>query len=190
MSDYYGMQPDELIEAYMNAPIGIVLTHRRHILTTNHAFAAMFGYAIDEVIGASMALFYDSNEEFERIGNIWGRELRNRSSYHDLRIMRRKNGTMFWVRGRGVSLTPEDPFARGIWSYSDLTREKPWVELTMRERQVAMLVVEGKSAKEIARELEISPRTVEAHRNKLMDKYGARNTGDLIARLASSPIAP
>jgi two-component system response regulator FixJ len=55
--------------------------------------------------------------------------------------------------------------------------------LTPRERQVLANLVEGASSKEIARQLSLSPRTVEAHRGRLMAKTGARNLSTLV-RLA------
>lgn len=53
-------------------------------------------------------------------------------------------------------------------------------ELTTREREVLTLVAEGLSSKQIASELSIGPRTVETHRERLMDKLGARNAVDLV----------
>jgi DNA-binding NarL/FixJ family response regulator len=41
-------------------------------------------------------------------------------------------------------------------------------ELPPREREIAALLVEGKTSKVIARETDLSPRTVEKHRAKLM----------------------
>lgn len=55
--------------------------------------------------------------------------------------------------------------------------------LTDREREVLQLVARGLHAKEIARELGISPRTVEVHKARVMDKLGARNVAELV-RLA------
>jgi RNA polymerase sigma factor (sigma-70 family) len=55
--------------------------------------------------------------------------------------------------------------------------------LTEREREVLQLVARGLHAKEIARELDISPRTVEVHKARIMDKLGARNVAELV-RLA------
>lgn len=55
--------------------------------------------------------------------------------------------------------------------------------LTEREREVLQLVARGLHAKEIARELGISPRTVEVHKARIMDKLGARNVAELV-RLA------
>lgn len=52
--------------------------------------------------------------------------------------------------------------------------------LTARERQVLTLVAEGLSSKEIAAELGIGSRTVETHRERLMDKLDARNAVDLV----------
>jgi two-component system, LuxR family, response regulator FixJ len=53
-------------------------------------------------------------------------------------------------------------------------------ELSPREREVLAGVVEGKLNKQIAFELEISPRTVEIYRANLMTKTGARNIAELM----------
>jgi two-component system response regulator FixJ len=52
--------------------------------------------------------------------------------------------------------------------------------LTERERQVLDLLVMGKPNKVIAFELDISPRTVEIHRARVMEKTGARSLADLV----------
>jgi DNA-binding NarL/FixJ family response regulator len=54
------------------------------------------------------------------------------------------------------------------------------VELTPRQREVLQLVAEGRSAKEIAALLHISPRTAEFHKARLMEALGAQNTAELI----------
>jgi len=54
--------------------------------------------------------------------------------------------------------------------------------LSGRERDVLDGVLKGQSNKEIARELGISPRTVEVHRAKLMIKMDAESLPDLIQR--------
>ncbi len=53
-------------------------------------------------------------------------------------------------------------------------------QLTPRERDVYRLVVDGSMNKQIAYELDISQRTVEVHRAKVMEKMGARSIADLI----------
>jgi len=52
--------------------------------------------------------------------------------------------------------------------------------LTPREYQVLELIASGASNKEAGRHLGISPRTIEVHRARIMEKLGARNTVDLV----------
>jgi DNA-binding NarL/FixJ family response regulator len=59
--------------------------------------------------------------------------------------------------------------------------------LTERERQVLQLVVEGKSNKEIAMVLGISPKTVSVHRTNIMSKLNVQNTVELIRYATSNP---
>jgi DNA-binding NarL/FixJ family response regulator len=51
--------------------------------------------------------------------------------------------------------------------------------LTPRQREVLQMVAEGKTTKEISAALGISPKTVEYHRNCLMDQLGVRTTAEL-----------
>jgi two-component system, LuxR family, response regulator FixJ len=52
--------------------------------------------------------------------------------------------------------------------------------LTPRELQVLELIAGGASSKEAGRQLGISPRTIEVHRARVLEKLGARNTVDLM----------
>lgn len=51
--------------------------------------------------------------------------------------------------------------------------------LTQREHEVLALALTGKANKEISRLLDISPRTVEAHRSRVLDKIGLNNLLEL-----------
>jgi len=57
---------------------------------------------------------------------------------------------------------------------------EPFSLLSSREREVLHLIADGLSAKEIASELKISTKTVEAHRTSLMRKLGARKATELV----------
>jgi two-component system response regulator FixJ len=61
--------------------------------------------------------------------------------------------------------------------------------LTVRERQVLDLIMEGASNKLIASSLEISPRTVEIYRANVMSKMRAESLSDLIRMTLSSGAA-
>lgn len=52
--------------------------------------------------------------------------------------------------------------------------------LTRRERDVLAQIANGASNKEAGRRLGISPRTIEVHRARIMDKLGAKNAADLM----------
>ncbi|NWC96445.1 MULTISPECIES: response regulator transcription factor [unclassified Pseudomonas] len=52
--------------------------------------------------------------------------------------------------------------------------------LTSREREVLMLVVDGKASKVIARELNISVKTVDVHRTKIKEKMGVTSIAMLV----------
>jgi DNA-binding NarL/FixJ family response regulator len=63
-------------------------------------------------------------------------------------------------------------------------RKRPWAErFTPRELEVAQLIAEGCSNKQIARRLDISIKTVESHRAAAMHKTGAHTAVELV-RLA------
>lgn len=63
--------------------------------------------------------------------------------------------------------------------------------LTRRERDVLAKVANGASNKEAGRQLGISPRTIEVHRARIMDKLGARNAADLMRIvLSDAPVRP
>ena len=52
--------------------------------------------------------------------------------------------------------------------------------LTERERQILGMVVDGMLSREIADELDLSRRTVEVHRNRLMKKMKAESVVELV----------
>lgn len=69
----------------------------------------------------------------------------------------------------------------GFAPVSELREEKRQgtVGLTVRQREVLQLVAEGKTTRQISAALNISPKTVEFHKNALMDEIGLRTTAEL-----------
>jgi DNA-binding NarL/FixJ family response regulator len=57
--------------------------------------------------------------------------------------------------------------------------------LTRREREIFALVVRGQRTSEIATQLEISTRTIETHRARILRKLRAHSTGDLVRYAAT-----
>jgi FixJ family two-component response regulator len=56
--------------------------------------------------------------------------------------------------------------------------------LTDREQEVLDYLLEGRTSKKIARALEISPRTVDAHRRNVLQKFGVRSVVELVSLYA------
>lgn len=63
-------------------------------------------------------------------------------------------------------------------------------ELSERERQVLSCLVAGKPNKVIAHELVISPRTVEIHRARVMEKTRARSLSELVRLALTAGVSP
>ena len=56
----------------------------------------------------------------------------------------------------------------------------PYGALSAREREVLHLVVDGLTIKEIAQRLDISTKTAENHRGRVLTKLGVRNSAELV----------
>lgn len=169
--------------AFLHAPVGLVVTENRVIRDCNLAFAEMFQYGRDELRNQVFAMLYPSHEEFVNIRDRGIRTLSEQNAYWDERIMARKDGTLFWCRVRGHSFTPEAPLARAVWSFADLSPLRPYSALTRREREIISFLADGLTSKEIALRLDISHRTVEVYRAKLLKKFGVGNTNALLHAL-------
>lgn len=60
--------------------------------------------------------------------------------------------------------------------------------LTKKEKEVIKYLMEGFSSKEIAAELDVSPRTIETHRANVLNKFNLKNTTELIKKIVEQKI--
>ncbi|MFM1906546.1 MAG: hypothetical protein RLZZ591_223 [Pseudomonadota bacterium] len=174
--------------AFDLAPVGLVLSRHRAMVDCNQRVCEMFGASREELIGQSFLLLYPSADEYERTGARIAPIMNTLGHYADDRIMKRVGGRfkgeLFWCHVSGRALNREDPHEAGIWSFEDLSASRTvQADLTPREREVAAYVAEGMTSKQIGRALNISHRTVEIYRARLMRKYKASTSGDLVHRL-------
>lgn len=174
--------------AFDLAPIGLVLSKDRLMQRCNLQLLAMFSATRPEQVdGHSFELLYPTHDEFERTGARIVASLDKRGFYADERIMKRLSGELFWCHVSGRALDPAHPHAAGIWSFEDLSaRRRIGIELTAREREIAALLIDGLTSKRIGQRLAISPRTVDVYRARLMRKYGASTTPELVNKLLSA----
>ena len=170
--------------AFDMAPIGMVMSRHRLIVDCNRQLLTIFEARREQLIGCSFEVLYPSTAEFQRTGDRILAALDEQGRYADDRVMKRANGELFWCHVAGRALDAEDPHAAGIWSFEDLSAQRPVkADLTGREREVAARLLEGLTSKEIGKILNISHRTVEIYRARLMRKYGASTAADLVHKL-------
>jgi PAS domain S-box-containing protein len=169
---------------FQHAPVGMCISTDRVIQSCNQALGAMFGYDSTQLNGASFAVLYPTMDEFLRTGDRIIPIMNAKGRYSDERIMRRADGELFWCHVTGRALDAARPLGAGVWTFEDVSEKRPvTAELTPREREIAALLVEGKTSKVIARETDLSPRTVEMHRAKLMKKFSASTSSELVHKL-------
>ncbi len=175
---------DALIEL---SPLGLMLSSQRKILLCNTAFAHLFGYEASEMQGASLAMLYPSVDEFERIGQRGWQVMAREGQYRDERLMRRRDGQLIWVRVHGRAADLSNPFQTASWVFEPLSAATDAERLTPREREVLAGMAKGQTAKDSARELGLSPRTVEKLRGSLRAHFSARNAAELMSRIGGMP---
>jgi len=78
-----------------------------------------------------------------------------------------------------ISPSISTAFVTDLLHTEEQTRPTAFSFLTQREREVLQLLSEGKTTKQIAIRLHISPKTVEAHRLRLMNKLEIDNVAQL-----------
>lgn len=178
--------------AFDLAPVGLVLSRQRQMMACNQELLAMFGAEREQIVGQSFEILYPSSDEFERTGQRIAAQLDTSGRYADERVMKRlagprdngRAGELFWCHVSGRALNPQAPHEAGIWVFEDLSSQRVLsVELTPREREVAALLIQGLTSKGVGRKLDISPRTVDVYRARLMRKTGAATTTELVHKL-------
>lgn len=174
--------------AFDLAPVGLVLSRNRSIVDCNQHLCEMFGATREQLNGQSFLILYPSVDEYERIAARMLPILNATGMYADNRIMKRVDGRCkgetFWCHVTGRALNRAAPHEAGIWTFEDLSANRPvTAELTAREREVAAHLMSGLTSKQIGRALGISHRTVEIYRARLMRKYKASTTTDLVQKL-------
>jgi DNA-binding NarL/FixJ family response regulator len=77
-----------------------------------------------------------------------------------------------------VYITPR--IARELMTSLHSIRKSMAKMLTTRQREVLRLVADGKTMKEVAAELDLSPRTVEMHKYEMMHTLGVHTSAELV----------
>ena len=184
-----GSGAGQLLFSLADMPVPTVYAEHRIIRDCNEPFAGLFASTRSAIVGQSFARLYPEIDDFIRRGEQWAANLAGRRVYRDERVMARLDGERFWcgVLGRSLSAHESDPFERAIYCFQPIPRavDQAGVVLTERQRQILAQVAQGKTNAEIATEIGLSRRTVEAHRARLMRSLHLRNGAELISWFSS-----
>ena len=124
---HYALQKYEAI--LNNASVGISFTRDNIFRHANPAFEEMFGWPPGGLAGQPWSVVWGAEDEFAEIDQVAG-PLLGQGKPIDLEcMMRRRDGSLFWVRIQGRPIDPLDPIASGaIWIIEDITERRNAVE--------------------------------------------------------------
>ncbi len=124
---HYALQKYEAI--LNNASVGISFTRDGVFRHANPAFEEMFGWPPGGLAGQPGRVVWGSDEDYAELGRAAGPLLSQGKSIDLERRMRRRDGSLFWVRIQGRPIDPLDPVAAGtIWIIEDITERRNAVE--------------------------------------------------------------
>jgi PAS domain S-box-containing protein len=120
------------------------------------------------------------------------RAVRARQPFRMRHRVRSTDGEYAWVEIAGMPRYEDGVFAGFMGSAMDMAeRQRAFFtpdqqsvhmvfSLTARERQVLVLIAEGKSTKETASHLGISYKTADSHRSRILEKLGVHETASMV----------
>ncbi|MEJ2564695.1 MAG: LuxR C-terminal-related transcriptional regulator [Gammaproteobacteria bacterium] len=167
------------------SPSAIVVGPNYDFLFINEAWVRLFGFTREETIGRNSHELGISRNNDVRSQTI--DRLRRSGSLSGMKyVVFSKSGREIHVINNLTKLTidakeyvlcslhdiTEYELAAKVWKRQDARLLE---SLTTRERDIIRLVVSGHSNKDIARILNISPRTVETHRSHCIQKLGTKS---------------
>ena len=144
-----------------NALVGIAHLVNRQFVWMNSKMTEMFGYTPEEAAGISTAVLYPTPQDFEQLGRDAYPRLSQGETYSTERLMRRKDGRLFWCAIAGKSI-PGGQVSGSIWILQDITERKRLEQhiqesLARRERQL-------QTSTEVAQEIAAAPSLEELFR--------------------------
>jgi len=130
-------------------------------------------------------MLYSDDAEFDRVRDIGIKALSKGEQYSDLRLLKRATGEVVWCRFRANALNQNDPLARAVLTFARLRETQQFPSLTKRERDVVQGLRSGHTSKQIAASLSLSPRTIEDVRARLLKKFQATTTHEVVGKFTS-----
>jgi PAS domain S-box-containing protein len=158
----------------------------------NHAWLEFRGRAAEQELGSGWTDGLHTDDRNLCI-ETYIKAFTSRQPFHLQYRLQRSDGSYTWVEDNATPRNLVDgSFAGYLGTVIDITDRKrgtftPDEEslrlvfaLTERERQVLVLIAEGKSTKEAAARLGISYKTADSHRSRILEKLGVHETASMV----------
>ena len=107
-----------------NASLGITFVRKRQFKHTNARFGEMFGWPSADLVDKSLSVVSVSEQEFIEIGNDVHAHLAVGRKYESERLMKRRDGSLFWCRLLAKLVDPDDPKKGSIFITEDISERK------------------------------------------------------------------
>lgn len=117
-----------------NALVGIALLKDRQFAWINGKMKEMFGYSMSEISGLPTELFYPSRESYEQVGREAYPMLEAGRTYYSERLMKRKDGSLFWCSISGKAVDQSVMSKGAIWVLEDIN-ERKLMEASLRQSE-------------------------------------------------------
>lgn len=107
-----------------SAEVGVIFLKTRTVRWVNRKMLELFGYRRDEVEGDSVTIFHPSERDFLAFRDVAFPALSRGETFHDERLMRKKDGSLFWCRLLGKAIDPAAIGKGSIWITEDVSARK------------------------------------------------------------------
>jgi PAS domain S-box-containing protein len=125
------------------APIGIGVVRSRVFEWANDEMIRMMGYSREELIGRSVRMLYESDEEFERVGTVKYGQIRERGIGSVETRWRRKNGTIVDIYLSSSMIDSDDLTSGAVFTATDITWRKEAEAAFKADRELLVSILDG-----------------------------------------------
>jgi len=119
---------------FNNAAVGMVFVRNRIVRRCNRKFEEIFGYAEDELIGSSTLVFYPTVRDYDQQWEHAYAPLQRGEAVSAEERVRRKDGSVFWVRSTGRKTEAPGLGLDVIWIFEDVSERHQAEEALLRAR--------------------------------------------------------
>jgi len=106
-------------ELFIHLPVAVIVARDRVMVDCNDRALDLFRAERGDIINRSFAVLYPEEKDFESAGRRIEPLLARQVVFTDDRIMRRLDGSHFWVTVRGYAFNRENPYELAAWAFVD-----------------------------------------------------------------------